>query len=192
MTPIRSATLTVLASAILATSLTGCQFSSDPQDTGEIVVRADLELSGASAPVGEAYKRALELKVEQINESGVLGGRKLSLTVKDNRSDPNESLRNIGEFAADPTVSAIIMGSCDACAVAAAGPINDKKIPTIALAAANNVATPIGDRRYVFKLAPNAPDSAAALVAELRLRTAIKRSACSTPMTRTVATARRR
>ncbi|MGW4467325.1 ABC transporter substrate-binding protein [Micromonospora sp. NBC_01796] len=175
MTPIRSATLTVLASAILATSLTGCQFSSEQQDTGEIVVRADLELSGASAPVGEAYKRALELKVEQINESGVLGGRTLSLTVKDNRSDPNESLRNIGEFAADPKVSAIIMGSCDACAVAAAKPINEKKIPTIALAAANNVATPVADRRYVFKLAPNAADSASALVSELKLRPAIKK-----------------
>ncbi|MFI6758633.1 ABC transporter substrate-binding protein [Micromonospora sp. NPDC050417] len=169
MTPIRSATLTVLASAILATSLTGCQFSDDPQQTGEIVIRADLELSGAAAPAGEAYQRALELKVEQINASGVLGGRTLSLKVKDNRSDPNESLRNIGEFANDPSVSAIIMGSCDACAVAAAKTINEKKIPTIALASANEVATPISDRRYVFKLAPNALDSAATLVSELKL-----------------------
>lgn len=174
MTPIRSATLTVLASAILATSLTGCQFSNDQQETGEIVIRADLELSGAAAPVGEAYQRALELKVEQINASGVLGARTLSLKVKDNRSDPNESLRNIGEFAADPSVSAIIMGSCDACAVAAAKTINDKKIPTIALASANEVASPITDRRYVFKLAPNAVDSAAALAAELRLRPKLK------------------
>lgn len=175
MTPIRSATLTVLASAILATSLTGCQFSGKPQDTGEIVIRADLELSGAAAPVGEAYQRALELKVQQINESGVLGGRKLSLKVKDNRSDPTESLRNIGEFAADPSVSAIIMGSCDECAIAAATTINEKKIPTIALAPANEVVTPVGDRHYVFKLAPNAADSAAALVAELRLRPKIKK-----------------
>ncbi|MFK3981200.1 ABC transporter substrate-binding protein [Micromonospora sp. NPDC050397] len=174
MTPIRSATLTVLASAILATSLTGCQFSNDPQESGEIVIRADLELSGASAPAGEAYQRALELKVEQINASGVLGGRTLTLKVKDNRSDAGESSRNISEFAADPSVSAIIMGGCGSCAVAAANTVNEKKIPTIALAAANEVATPIADRRYVFKLAPNAADSAAALVAEVKLQKDIK------------------
>jgi branched-chain amino acid transport system substrate-binding protein len=170
LTPIRSATLTVLASAILATSLTGCQFGGEPRDTGEIIIRADLELSGAAAPTGEAYQRALQLKVEQVNESGVLGVRKLSLKVEDNRSDPNESLRNIDEFAADPSVSAIIMGGCDACAVAAAKTINDKKIPTIALAPATTAANPVIDRRYMFKLAPNAADSAAALIAELRLR----------------------
>jgi branched-chain amino acid transport system substrate-binding protein len=170
LTPIRSATLTVLASAILATSLTGCQFGGEPQDTGEIIIRADLELSGAAAPTGEAYQRALQLKVEQVNESGVLGGRKLSLKVKDNRSDPNESLRNIDEFAADPSVSAIIMGSCDPCVDRAAQTINEKKIPTVALAPATATVNPVTDRRYVFKLAPNALDTAAALIAEMKLR----------------------
>ncbi|MFF3851690.1 ABC transporter substrate-binding protein [Micromonospora sp. NPDC002575] len=170
MTPIRSVTIAALASAVLATTLTGCQFGAAEQDTSPIVIAVDLELSGSAAPVGKAYQRALELKVDQMNASGALGARRIELKVKDNRSDASESLRNIGDFSNDARVSAIIMGGCNECAVGAARTINEKKIPTIALASSSAVATPVADRRYLFKLAPNAADSAAALTTELRRR----------------------
>ncbi|MFD6678348.1 ABC transporter substrate-binding protein [Micromonospora parva] len=168
MSPIRSATIAALASAVVATTLTGCQFGEAEQDTSPIVIAADLELSGAAATVGRTYQRALELKVEQLNSSGALNGREIKLTVKDNRSDSAESLRNIVDFSNDSRVSAIIMGGCNECAVGAVGTINEKRIPTIALAASGAIAAPVAERRYVFKLGPNAPDSAAALTTELR------------------------
>ncbi|QGN46845.1 ABC transporter substrate-binding protein [Micromonospora sp. WMMD558] len=168
MSPIRSATVAALASAVLATTLTACQFGGEERDTSPIVIAADLELSGASATVGKAYQRALELKVEQLNSSGALDGRRVELTVKDNRSDASESLRNINDFGADPRVSAIIMGGCNECAVGAVRTIDEKRVPTIALAPSGAVTNPVGQRRYVFKLAPNAADNAAALTGELR------------------------
>ncbi|MEH1100534.1 ABC transporter substrate-binding protein [Micromonospora sp. CPCC 205561] len=168
MSTIRSATAAALASAALATTLTGCQFGAEERDTSPIVIAADLELSGAAAPAGKAYQRALELKVEQLNSSGALDGRRIELRVKDNRSDPSESLRNVNDFSGDSQVSAIIMGSCNECAVGAAAAINQKRIPTIALAPSDAVSTPVADRRYVFKLAPNSADSATALAAEMR------------------------
>ncbi|SCE92668.1 amino acid/amide ABC transporter substrate-binding protein, HAAT family [Micromonospora coriariae] len=168
MSPIRSATIAALASAVVATTLTGCQFGGAEQDTSPIVIAADLELSGAAAPVGRAYKRALDLKIEQLNSSGALNGRKIELKPKDNRSDAAESLRNIADFSGDSRVSAIIMGGCNECAVGAVGTINEKRIPTIALASSGAIASPVADRRYVFKLGPNAVDSAAALTTELR------------------------
>lgn len=168
MSPIRSATIAALASAVVATTLTGCQFGEAEQDTSPIVIAADLELSGAAATVGRTYQRALELKVDQLNASGALNGRKIDLKVKDNRSDSAESLRNIVDFSSDSKVSAIIMGGCNECAVGAVGTINEKRIPTIALAASGAIAAPAAERRYVFKLGPNAPDSAAALTTELR------------------------
>ncbi|MBQ0991475.1 ABC transporter substrate-binding protein [Micromonospora sp. PSH03] len=168
MSPIRSATIAALASAVVATTLTGCQFGEAEQDTSPIVIAADLELSGAAATVGRTYQRALKLKVDQLNASGALNGRKIDLKVKDNRSDSAESLRNIVDFSSDSKVSAIIMGGCNECAVGAVGTINEKRIPTIALAASGAIAAPAAERRYVFKLGPNAPDSAAALTAELR------------------------
>ncbi|MGC3864510.1 ABC transporter substrate-binding protein [Micromonospora chersina] len=170
MSPIRSASIAVLASAVLATTLTGCEIGGEPQDTSPIVIAADLELSGASAPIGKVYQRALELKVEQLNSSGALGGRKIELKVKDNRSDAAESLRNINDFSSDSRVTAIIMGGCNECAVGAVRTIGEKRIPTVALASSGEVTEPVADRRYVFKLAPNAADSAAALTTELTRR----------------------
>ncbi|MEU6023903.1 ABC transporter substrate-binding protein [Micromonospora sp. NPDC048871] len=170
MTPFRSATALVAASALLATTLTGCQFGGQEQDTSPIVIAADLELSGAAASVGKAYRQALELKIEQLNDSGALNGRTIKLLPKDNRSDAGESLRNIVDFANDSQVSAIIMGGCNECAVGAVRTINEKQIPTIALASAGAVSNPVADRRYVFKLAPNAADNAGAITGELSRR----------------------
>jgi branched-chain amino acid transport system substrate-binding protein len=118
--------------------------------------------------VDVAYARALQLRVEQVNASGQLGNRKLLLRNQDNRADPTVSLRNISAFADDPNVAAVVIGSCDLCAVNAAKTINSKKIPTVALAAATEVSEPVAERQYVFKLGPNSADSAAAMVAELR------------------------
>lgn len=167
MRPIRSVLPALLASAILTTSLTGCQFGAPGEETGDIAIGADLELSGAAAQVGKAYQRALELKIEQLNESGGLGGRKVRLDVRDNRFDPSVSAANIGDFTADPAISGIIMGSCNECAISAAKTVNDKRVPAVALAPASAVASPAAARRYMFKLGPNARDNAAAIIAEL-------------------------
>jgi branched-chain amino acid transport system substrate-binding protein len=159
----------MFAAVCLVTSLAGCSLGGgEQQATGEIVIGADLELTGATATTSKAYQRALDLKVQEINDSGVLGGRKLRLDIKDNRSDSSESLRNISALTANPAISAIIMGSCNECAVGAAKTVNERKVPAIALATANGVANPVGDRRYMFKLGPNAQDTAAALIAEFQ------------------------
>jgi ABC-type branched-subunit amino acid transport system substrate-binding protein len=109
---IRSTAIAVLASTALAFALTGCQVDgTDQGDVQDVLIAADLELSGAMAQVGTAYLRALELRVEQVNRSGEMGDRRLRLKARDNRSDPSESLRNVDRFTADPSVAAIILGS---------------------------------------------------------------------------------
>ncbi|ABP56306.1 ABC transporter substrate-binding protein [Salinispora tropica] len=167
MSPIRSATA-ALTSAVLAITLTACQLGAEEQDTNPIIIAADLELSGPGAPMGKTYQRALELKAEQLNSSGALNGRQIELRVKDNRSDASESLRNINDFGADSQVSAIVMGGCNECATGAVDTIDGQRVPMVALAPAEAVASPATERRYVFKLAPNASDSAEALAVELR------------------------
>ncbi|HTF07624.1 MAG TPA: ABC transporter substrate-binding protein [Asanoa sp.] len=170
MTPVRFLARSVIIASTLALTAAGCGSPDDGGDgaqQGPIVVAADLELSGADAAAGRTFQRALELRVDQLNGSGLTGGRTVRLVVKDNRSDPAESLRNIQDFTGDRAVSAIIMGSCGQCAVNAAKTLNQKAIPAISLAAASAVASPVAERRFMFKLGPNANDNAAALAAEL-------------------------
>ena len=170
----RRLTASVAASALVVTALTGCDSDTETGDVTQVVIGADLAASGSA--VDFAYTRALQLKIDQLNTSGVLGSRQLVLRIQDNRSDPTASVRNINAFAQDPAVAAVISGSCDVCVVDAAKTINDQKIPTIALAGADEVTSPVESRRYVFKLGPNSTDSVAALVAEL-IRTKTKSAA---------------
>ncbi|MCU7723270.1 ABC transporter substrate-binding protein [Actinoplanes sp. KI2] len=162
----RLATASVVASTLLLAGLTGCTSDGAGSDGGgnTIVIGADLD---NSSPVDIAYGRALQLRIEQENASGRLGDKKLVLRTQDNRSDPATSVRNVSALADDPTVAAMVMGSCNDCVVEAARTIGTKKVPTIALAAADEVAQPVADRQYVFKLGPNSSDSSATLVAEL-------------------------
>src|SRR5690349_11897086 len=115
----RLATACVVASTLLLAGLTGC--TSDDGGSGggggTVVIGADLD---NSSTVDVAYGRALQLRIDQVNASGRLGKKKLALRTQDNRSDPATSLRNVNTFADDPTVAAIVMGSCDDCAVEAA------------------------------------------------------------------------
>jgi branched-chain amino acid transport system substrate-binding protein len=157
-------TASVAVSTLLAAGLAGCSGGGSGDKT-DVVIGADL---ASTSSTDIAYARALQLRIEQINASGTLGARRLVLRIQDNRQDPTASLRNISTFADDPSVAAIITGRCDECAVGAAKTVNDKQVPTIALAAANAVSNPVSQRRWMFKLGPNAGDSSAALVAELQ------------------------
>ncbi len=152
-----------LAAAMLA--LTGCGLSAPSMTT--IVIAADLELSGSMSRLGNVYRQALELRIEQINQEGTLGNRRLVLEISDNRSDPAVSLANIGLASADPDIAALITGQCDQCLVTAAKSINATGIPTISLAVPTAVAEPLNERQYIFKIAPNIPDNAVQLVNQL-------------------------
>jgi branched-chain amino acid transport system substrate-binding protein len=162
----RKAAIAVLATALLLLP-TGCAGSGKAAQGGTLVLAASLELTGTASDVGLAHQRALKLKVEQVNASGGLRGRKIRLVIADNQTDSAVTQQQVSKWANDPEVAAIIVGGCSACASDSANIVNAKGIPMISLAAANAVTTPVESRRFVFKIGPNVPDDARALVAEL-------------------------
>jgi branched-chain amino acid transport system substrate-binding protein len=136
-------------------------------DQADVIVAASLELSGSAADLGTVYKRALDLRVAQINSGGLLGKRRITLRVRDNRSDPAIALTQIAEFADDSDVTAIITGACAECVTGAAKLINDRYLPTIALSPVAEVSAPLADRKYIFRLGLNVDDDASVLAGEL-------------------------
>jgi branched-chain amino acid transport system substrate-binding protein len=157
-----------LSAAVLATLLlvASAACAATPTPPPPLVLAADLALSGTGAAAGTVYQRALELRVEQVNQR-LPAGRRVELRVKDNRSDPATAAVNLAEVAADPTVTAVVSGGCTACVVATAADLDAAGLPTVALAAGDAVAAPPSQRRYVFQLAPPAAATADLLVAEL-------------------------
>ena len=137
--------ISLISVALIASvPMAGCGLKGAAEPAKEdIVIAADLELSGAAAAVGTAYDRALRLKIDQLNASGVLGGRKIRYEVKDNRSDKTLSLANITDFTNDTSVDGLITGACSECVQAASKTINAKRMVTVSLSPANN-ATKVG------------------------------------------------
>lgn len=164
----RDAARWLAAGIVAAATLTGCAAQETPAADGDIRIGVSLELSGPTASVGTVYRKALELKVKQINDANVLGGRKLSLIVRDNQTKPEEAIQNVNGFITNDKVAAIIEGGCSACAVAAEKTIEDRKVPTVALASASAVTIPVSDHRYIFKIAPNPQQDAVVLVNQLK------------------------
>ena len=160
----RALALTLVLPTLLAT---GCTASGSSGDQSDITIAASIELTGPLADMGKTYENALRLKVEQLNNSRAADARKLTLRIEDNRSDPPTASAQISRFATDPSVSAIITGWSSESLIGAAKIINEKGVPTIALAPATEVSTPVGERKYIFKLAPNVDHDATAIVDDL-------------------------
>ena len=75
----------ILASALLATVLTGAAFA----QSGTPIKLADVaELSGGGATVGTNWKNGIDLAVEEINAKGGILGHKLEVTHADSQSNP--------------------------------------------------------------------------------------------------------
>lgn len=156
--------------AVLPLSAGACSFTQHG-DNSPIVIGADLELSGVDAAIGSTYQRALQLKVDQINASGGAGGHPIQLVVRDNHSDPTVAVSDVAELINQPNLAAIVLGACSDCDLGVAKTMDDKQIPTIALAPANAAAlNPSSNApwRYTFKLGPNIGDDADALGGQLR------------------------
>ncbi|WP_412541648.1 ABC transporter substrate-binding protein [Longispora sp. K20-0274] len=160
--------LVALLSLAVTAGMAGCAAEDKKAPAGEIKIGASLELSGATASIGTTYEKALKLKVKQINDGGGVNGRKINLIVKDNRTDPAESVKNVTAFIDNDHVSAIISGGCSACAISAKATATQKKTPMIALGAASGITNPITESKYIFKISPNPAQDADVLVSELQ------------------------
>ncbi|MGO8908020.1 MAG: ABC transporter substrate-binding protein [Bradyrhizobium sp.] len=75
----------ILASALLATVLTGAAFA----QSGTPIKLADVaELSGGGATVGANWKNGIDLAIEEINAKGGILGHKLEVIHADSQSNP--------------------------------------------------------------------------------------------------------
>ena len=82
----------LLALIFVMGTLTACGGSGGGADADTINVGVNYELSGDVASYGTDSKDGIEMAINEINENGgVLGGKKINLIIKDNKSDPAEA-----------------------------------------------------------------------------------------------------
>src|SRR5690349_3603849 len=87
---IRMASL--LAGALVASTLAACSSSSGDSETGPIRIGLTVPLTGNYQALGTGDQQGAQIAVEQINADGGIDGRKIELVVKDDKTQPDQSV----------------------------------------------------------------------------------------------------
>ena len=136
-------------SLLAASLLAGFATVSVAQTSGPVQIGAIEILTGPSAAYGVAIKAGLELALDEINAKGVLGGRKIQLTVEDSAANKDQAINAARKLVGRDKVVTII-GPTLSNEMFAVGPVvNERKIPIIGTSTTASGITAIGD--YVFR-----------------------------------------
>lgn len=113
-----------------------------------VKIGAIFSVTGPNAPLGEPEKMAAEMLVEETNAKGGVLGRPLAITVKDDKSDPNEAVLAVKDLIDNEKVCAIIGPSGTPTTMAIKAICEQKKVPLISCAAGQKITNPVSP--YVF------------------------------------------
>lgn len=117
--------------------------SGGPVRIGQIV-----SLTGNYSPLGTENKKSVELAVEKVNrDGGVLGGRELEIVVKDDKSQPDQSVLAFNDLRGDD-VAAVIGSPFSNSALATIPSVDRAEIPYLSLTPADEQVHPV--HPYVF------------------------------------------
>ena len=140
---------TMLAATLLASLSHGAIAPAFAQASGPVQVGAIEILSGPNAAYGTAIKAGLELALDEINQKGVLGGRKIQLTIEDSAANKDQAINAARKLIGRDKVVTII-GPTLSNEMFAVGPVvNERKIPIIGTSTTATGITEIGP--YVFR-----------------------------------------
>ncbi len=116
----------------------------EPVQLGSIEI-----LSGPNAAYGTAIKAGLDLALGEVNEKGVLGGRKIALTIEDSAGNKDQAINAARKLIGRDKVVAII-GPTLSNEMFAVGPVaNERRVPIMGTSTTANGVTAIGP--YVFR-----------------------------------------
>jgi branched-chain amino acid transport system substrate-binding protein len=110
-------------------------------------------MSGQSAKSGEAIVRGLSLAIDEINEKGGLLGKKVTLLVRDDESNPAKGVVAARELVQRERVAALFGGLDTPVSLAIAPFVNGAKVPFMGVWAAGTAITRNGAaENYVFRV----------------------------------------
>jgi branched-chain amino acid transport system substrate-binding protein len=108
---------------------------------GEIRVGVIHPLSGDLAPYGKGSLAGIQMRVDEINAAGGVGGRKIKLLVEDEKGDPTAAVNAFNKLAGSDKVAAMIIPVTSTSALAVRDRAKELKVPSISPTATNDKVT---------------------------------------------------
>ncbi|AVT28160.1 ABC transporter substrate-binding protein [Plantactinospora sp. BC1] len=133
---------------VVAVATAGCGGEPSTGDgAGPIRVGQIVSLTGNYAPLGTENEKSVALAVEQINAAGGVLGRTVELIVRDDKSQPDQSVLAFNDLRGRD-VAAVIGSPFSNSALATIPLVDREKIPYISLTPADEQVDPV--QPYVF------------------------------------------
>ena len=115
--------------SLLVTSLLWGSAGFAQEEKKPVIIGFDGEIGHLTSTSDDAVKMGISVAIEEINAAGgVLGGRKLEMIVKDNRSVPARGIANIKAFAETPDLVAVVTGKFSPVILAEVAIFHEKKM----------------------------------------------------------------
>ncbi|MDG4785336.1 ABC transporter substrate-binding protein [Micromonospora sp. WMMD1102] len=142
----RTAVTAAVLAVVLATAACG-QDSEPGGDDGPLKVGQIVSLTGNYAPLGTENEKSVKLAVEQVNAAGGVLGRQIELLVRDDKSQPDQSVLAFNDLKGRD-VAAVIGSPFSNSALATIPLVDREKIPYVSLTPADEQVDPV--HPYVF------------------------------------------
>jgi len=150
--------------ALLSFSLVAAGCSNESGSGSDVLIGVNIEQTGISQLLGSSELKAIQLTADEINAKGGVLGRKIRLVVKDNRSDPVESRRLVGDLIDTDKVVGIVGAGTTAATLPFVDVVEERKVPTISMGAADAI---VANKRYVFRTPPDGINFVAVMMQDL-------------------------
>jgi branched-chain amino acid transport system substrate-binding protein len=139
----------ILATAALLASASACGGSSggSADSASPIKIGQIVSLTGNYSALGTENQKSVALAVDQLNGAGGLLGRKVEVIVKDDKSQPDQSVLAFNDLKGEK-VAAIIGSPFSNSALATIPLVDRERIPYLSLTPADEQVSPVHD--YVF------------------------------------------
>lgn len=139
----------LLAVVLASSTLAACASSSGDSETGPIRVGLTVPLTGNYQALGTGDQQGAKIAVAQINASGGIDGRKIELVVKDDKTQPDQSVLAFNAHKSEGAVA--VIGSSFSNSALAAIPLAERaSMPYLSLAAADQQVDPV--RKFAFQI----------------------------------------
>jgi branched-chain amino acid transport system substrate-binding protein len=143
----RRTTITALLGAATAAWAHPRAGAADPIRIGTI-----LSVSGPAAFLGRDMKDGAQLAVDEINEAGGIGGRKIEWIFYDAQSQTQQAIAEARRLLSNDGVEMIVGGgNMSGIALAIAPMAEAAKVPFVSTEGASAIVNPVADHHWAFK-----------------------------------------
>jgi len=114
---------------LMAAAITAAALSAQARAEDNFKIGSSLGLTGYAAVIDRAWRDGLEVAVDALNEKGGLLGKKITLTVEDNHSQPQDAVVGYRKMISSDQVNLFDSGCVSAGNFAAASFVVQAKLP---------------------------------------------------------------